>query len=94
MQGLNVPKASEAKVHVINKILNSCELCSRFKNIKRVCIKCKPGFENPKALSTEVLPSDTVVCPLCVENVSKLFAHSLAWIDGHGACCSPNPILS
>jgi hypothetical protein len=26
--------------------------------IKRVCIKCKPGFKNPKALSTEVMPSD------------------------------------
>ena len=51
------PKANEAKVIVINKILNSCELCSRFK-IKRVCIKCKPGFKNPKALSTEVMPSD------------------------------------
>jgi hypothetical protein len=35
-----------------------------------------------------------VVCPLCVEIVSKLFGHSLAWIDGHGACCSPNPMLS
>jgi hypothetical protein len=46
------------KLHVINKILNSCELCSRFKNIKRVCIKCKPGFKNPKALSTEVMTSD------------------------------------
>ena len=51
------PKANEAKVIVINKILNSCELCSRFK-IKRVCIKCKPGFKNPKALTTEVMPSD------------------------------------
>jgi hypothetical protein len=45
-------------LHVINKIFNSCELCSRFKNIKRVCIKCKPGFKIPKALSTEVMPSD------------------------------------
>jgi hypothetical protein len=35
-----------------------------------------------------------VVCLLCVEIVSKLFARSLAWIDGHGACCSPNQMLS
>ncbi len=28
------------------------------KNIQRVCIKCKPGFKNPKALSIEVMPSD------------------------------------
>ncbi len=52
---IECPKANEAKVVVINKILNSCELCSRFK-IKRVCIKCKPGFKIPKALSTEVMP--------------------------------------
>ncbi len=35
-----------------------------------------------------------VACLLCVEFVSKLFACSLAWIDGHGACCNPNPMLS
>ncbi len=35
-----------------------------------------------------------VVCLLCVKIVSKLCACSLAWIDGHGACCSPNPMLS
>ncbi len=35
-----------------------------------------------------------VVCLLCVEMVSKLFARSLALIDGPGACCSPNPMLS
>ncbi len=29
--------------------------------IKRVCIKCKPGFKNPKALSTEVMPSDSLL---------------------------------
>jgi hypothetical protein len=55
---IECPKANEAKVVEIKKILNSCELCSRFK-IKRVCIKCKPGFKNPKAPSTEVMPSDT-----------------------------------
>ncbi len=31
--------------------------------------------------------------PLCVEIFSKIFARSLAWIDGHGTCCSPNPML-
>jgi hypothetical protein len=31
-----------------------------------------------------------VVCLLCVEIVSKLSAHSLAWTDEAGACCSSN----
>ncbi len=35
-----------------------------------------------------------VVCLLCVEIVLKLFALSLALIDGPGTCCSPNPMLS
>ncbi len=35
-----------------------------------------------------------VVCLLCVEIVLKLFARSLAFMDGPGACCSPNLMLS
>ncbi len=35
-----------------------------------------------------------VVCLLCVGIVSKLSAHSLAWIDEPGVCFSPNPMLS
>ncbi len=59
LQGLNVPEASEAKV-ACNQIRFLIVVSSAhgLKNIKRVCIKCKPGFKNPKALSTEVMPSD------------------------------------
>jgi hypothetical protein len=63
LQGLNVPKASEAKV-ACNQIRFLIVVSSAhgLKNIKRVCIKCKPGFKNPKALSTEVMPSNNL-CP-------------------------------
>jgi hypothetical protein len=51
---------------------------------KKVCIKFKLGFKNPKALSTEVLPSDSWRLRWCWQVLALALAMALAQAQGAG----------